>query len=541
MSDMQPTIQSGQRLSAVWIIPIVALLVGIGMVVRTYMTQGPVIEIEFTTAAGLEPGLTKVKLLDVDVGVLESLAVTGTMDSVIATVKLFERKRPLLREDARYWVVRPRISAAGISGLETLMVGSHIGVAPGIKPRERSRFIGLENPPLTPADAPGVRLTLRSERAGSIKVGNPILHNGFAVGRVEAMRFDADLRQARYDIFIDAPFHQLIDSATRFWNISGISLQASTEGVKLQAGSLDTILLGGVTFDTPPGLPPGTAVTSGREYQLFDSFEQILERPYLHGLHYVVMFEQSLRGLLPGAPVEYLGIQIGRVERILLKEFTDTTLAGGQAAIPVLIYIEPGRLELPDNQQSIEKFQQLIAQGAQTKGLRASLATGNLLTGKQLIAIDYFADQPPTPEPELARFGEHAVIPTITAGVAGIERQVATFLEKLNQLPITATLEEANSVLVRAEVTLASLNSLLAGDQSQALPAELAATLAELRHFLAEAAPDPRMSDGLSASVNELNSALERVNLLMRTLSINPNSILFPSTTASDPIPQARP
>ena len=175
MSDMQPSITRGRKFSAVWILPLVALLVGITMIVHSYMTEGPTITIEFKTAAGLEPGKTKVKMLNVDVGQLESVAVKGDLTGVVATVKLYDDKRPLLREDARYWIVRPRVGVGGVSGLETIMGGTYIGVTPGQRARERRTFVGLENPPLTPADAPGLRVTLRSKSTGSIKVGNPVV------------------------------------------------------------------------------------------------------------------------------------------------------------------------------------------------------------------------------------------------------------------------------------------------------------------------------------------------------------------------------
>jgi len=536
MSDMQPSITRGKKLSAVWIIPLVALLVGISMIVHSYMTEGPTITIEFETAAGREPGKNKEKMLNVDVGLLESVAVKEDLTGVIATVKLYEDKRPLLREDARYWIVRPRVGVGGVSGLETIMGGIYIGVTPGQRARERRAFVGLETPPLTPADAPGLRVTLRSKSTGSIKVGNPVLHKGYQVGRVEAMAFNTAERQASYEIFIDAPFHQLVDSATRFWNASGISIEATTQGVEFHAGSLDSVLLGGITFDTPPGLPAGAPVDNGEEFQLFDSYEDILESPYHHGTHYVVLFEQSLGGLAAGAAVEYRGVPVGRVERILLKEFAQIVVSGGDAAIPVLIYVEPGRLELSDNQQAVTQFHQLIKHGVASKGLRATLETANLLTGNQRVSLDYFPGEPPA---KLQKFNEYAVIPSITAGVVGLENRLTVFLDMLNQLPVTETLVEANSVLVRADQTLESLNMLLADDQSQALPAELASTLTEMRNFLVDLSPDSRMSDGLGASVNELNIGLERLNALIRTLSIKPNAVLFPAAPVADPIPQA--
>jgi len=536
MSEMQPSISSGRKFNAIWIIPLVALVAGVSIVVHSYMTEGPTITIEFRTAADLKPGKTKIKLLDVDVGLVESVVIKPDMSSVIATVKLDQNMRDHLNKNTRFWIVRASVGAGGVSGLGTILAGAYIKMAPGDGAGKQKAFIGLESPPQTPADAPGIRLTLFSDRAGSVSAGNSVLYNGYAVGRVETMTFDADKRQARYEIFIDAPYHELVNSSTRFWNVSGISLETSTMGIKIRTGSLDTVLLGGVAFAAPPGVPAGGPIESGKEFKLFDSYDEILTNPYRFGAYYVVMFKQSLRGLAPGAPVEYRGIQIGRVERLLMKELAAGGLTGGGASIPVLIYIEPGRIELADTQESVDQFKRVVKKGVTRDGMRATLETGNLLTGKKLISIDYFADKGPA---ELGQFDQYAVIPTIETGVARLQQQASDFLAKLNALPLEETVAEANNVLGNADSTLAALNLLLASDESQALPGELASTLADLRDVLAGFSQDSQVQQGLGASVNTLSTTLQSLDVLIRQLSIKPNSIIFPVSHEADPVPEA--
>ena len=543
MSDMKPLVSSGRKFSAIWILPVVTLIVGVSIVFNSIMTEGPTITINFDTANGLEVGKTKVRLLNVDIGMVEEVALKKDMSGVTATIKLEREAQSLLREDTRFWVVRARVGAGGVSGLDTILGGGYIEVAPGVGPEGIRTFVGLEEPPLTPLDAPGLRLSLFSQRAGSITTGDAVLYRGYKVGRVESLVFDTEKKQARYDIFVDAPFHELVDSTTRFWDTSGISLKASAEGFEVHTGSLDTILLGGVAFASPPGLPTGDRVENGEEFQLYKSYDSILKNPYRHGMYYVVSFQQSIRGLVSGAPVEYRGIKVGRVERILMKELTMQGMTAAGSAIPILIYIEPGRMSLPDSLDSISTFKQIVERGIEN-GLRATLQTGNLLTGKQLVSFDFFPDEAAA---ELGTFEQYTLIPTVETGVGRLENQVRIFMDTLNALPLEAIVAEANTVLGDADKTVVSLtatlnsvNSLLDNNDSKALPGELVATLAELRNALAGLTPESKIYQSLGASVNSLNSTLESLDGLLRKLSIKPNTLLFPPTPEPDLMPEVR-
>ncbi|HEB28492.1 MAG TPA: intermembrane transport protein PqiB [Porticoccus sp.] len=534
MSEMKPSTSSGRKFSAVWIIPLVALVIGLSMAVHNVMTQGPTITLDFETAEGLHKGKTKIRLLNVEIGLVEDVVLKEDMSGVTATVKLGPEARPLLHEDTRFWVVRPRIGAGGVSGLSTILAGTYIEMAPGTGAVGHREFVGLEEPPQTPLDAPGVRLTLYSRHIGSLSVGESVVYRGYNVGRIEAMEFDQARAQVRYEIFVDDPFHQLINSNTRFWNASGISLNASAEGFEVQMGSMDTLLLGGAAFGNPPDSPSGSPVESGQEYYLYESYDDSLKNPYTHGLYYVVSFFQSVRGLEPGAPVEYRGIPIGRVERILLKELSALGMADKGSvtgrAIPVLIYLEPGRMELPDSKESTDALKKTIEAGV-THGLRATLLVGNLLTGKQLVGIDYFPDEEPA---ELGMFEQYVVIPTIETGVGRLGNQVRSFMDRLNALPLEETVAGVNKVL-------GSVNGLLERDDTKKVSSELVATLGELRYALAGLSPDSKMYQSLGASVNSLNGTLENLDALIRKLSIKPSSLLFPGTPEMDPIPEARP
>jgi paraquat-inducible protein B len=545
MNELKPAISTGTRFNPIWVVPVVAVLVGIYMVVHTMLTEGPEITIQFNTAEGLEAGNTRLRYRDVDIGLVENVSLSEGMDKVLVTVKMDKAAANMLREDTRFWVVRARVGAGAISGLGTILSGAYIQLDPGTgSPSEHGEYVGLEVPPLTPADAPGMRLTLHSEQAGSLGEGDVIVYRGFKVGRIEGVTFDSEKQLVIYDAFIDAPYDQLVTTNTRFWNASGVSINASASGVEVTTGSMETILLGGVAFANLPGLPAGKKVASGATFKLSPSFNEVQEDPYRFRIYYVAQFDQSLRGLKPGAPVEYRGMQIGRVERILMKELVAQRQAGKGEPIPVLLYLEPARLGLEDSEESVEGMRQSIALGV-ANGMRASLETGNLITGALYINVDWYADQPAA---AISEFEGFPVIPTIPSGLGRLEQQVASLLEKLNALPLepmltkaTGTMGTMDGTLASLTATLESLKVILEEDSTRALPDELSQILAELRQTLESFSPDSAVGESLGSSVFELNQALRNLEELTRSLSAKPNSLLFPTDSPPDPIPEASP
>ena len=543
MSELKPSISTGRRFNPVWVVPVVAVIVGLYMVIHTRLTEGPEITIQFNTAEGLEAGKTRLRYRDVDIGLVGNVSLSENMDEVLVTVKMDQQAANMLREDTRFWVVRARVGAGAISGLGTLVSGAYIQLDPGTgKQTKHGKYIGLEVPPLTPADAPGIRLTLVSEQAGSLGAGDVIVYRGFNVGRIESATFDSEKRMMVYDAFIDAPYDDLVTTNTRFWNISGVAINASASGVEVTTGSIESILLGGASFGVLPGMPSGTKAASGATFKLSPSFNELREDPFRFRIYYVAEFAQSLRGLEPGAPVEYRGMQIGRVERILMKELVSQREAGKDRPIPVLLYLEPARFGLEDSEESIEGMRQSIAVGV-TKGMRANLQTGNLLTGALYINIDWYKGQPAA---TIGKFEEFPVIPTIPSGLGRIEQQVSSLLDKLNALPVEPLMTRATTALGTMDgtmgsltATLNSLQQILEQDGTKALPDELSSTLAELRRTLDGFSPDSAAGESLNNSLFELNQALRNLEELTRTLSAKPNSLIFPGESPADPIPEA--
>jgi paraquat-inducible protein B len=546
MTTAQPEIKEGRQFNAIWIIPVVALVLGLYMVVHTWMTEGPEIKIAFDTAEGLTAGKTKIKYRNVEMGLVTEIELTDDYQGVIAHVKMDLQAKPLLRADTQFWVVTARIGLGQVSGLDTLLSGAYIELAPGSGDKLVREFIALERPPLTPKDSPGLRLQLTSDSATSVSTGDAVLYKGYKVGRVESTEFDASIRKVRYVIFIDAPFHDLVDSSVRFWNYSGVTLSAGADGFKVSTGSMETVLMGGVSFAHAPGIPPGEPVEPEAEFELYDDYNAILKNPFRHGAYYTVRFAQNLKGLLPGAPVEYRGIPIGRVERLMVKEMiqaqlvekgqTDDEVDATGEAIPVLIYVEPGRMGLPDEAASVEIFHQAIVSGVRN-GMRATLESGNLLTGAKYIGIDYFPDQETL---EMGHWQQYSTIPAIGGGFDQILVKVNEILDKINHAPLDDTISNASAALAQLDKTLASVNTILDNQDTQALPDELRATLEELRSTLDGLSPDSALYQNISGSMLQLNRTLGNLENLTRTLQGQPNAAIMPSTLPTDPVPEAR-
>jgi paraquat-inducible protein B len=533
MTEMTPTIDKRKRVSAIWIIPIVALLLGLGMVIHTKLSEGPTITISFKTAEGLVAGKTKVEYLNVEVGEVQAVDLNTKKAGVIVTVQLRPEAKHLLKKETEFWVVRARIGTGNISGLSTLMAGAYIELSPGETEIHQRVYIGLETPPLTPEGAPGVTLDLYSEQAGSVSVGDFVLYHGYKVGRIEGMGFDRERLMVHYNVFINAPFDQLVTSSVRFWNVSGISVDASADGIEVKMGAMVTVLLGGVAFEAPTGLPKGDVVANGTDFTLYDSYAALQAHPYRHAFECVMAFEQSLRGLVVGAPVEYRGIPVGHVKRLM----SDALMADRDdvygVPIPVLITIEPGRMNLPDTAASVDLLKQNLTKYV-VHGLRGSLATGNLITGRRFINVDYHKDAKPA---ELGELGGYPEIPTIETGFERIESQVSKLLTKLNALPLDDAVTSSAAMMAALTKTLDALDAILSDQHSQQLTGELTETLQEFRKILASLAPGESTFRVIESSVDKLNETLGNLEELTRTLKDKPNALVFPTHFPEDPLP----
>ena len=526
-----------RRISLIWLVPLAALMVGAWMVYDTWRHQGPEIVLYMPAAEGIEVGKTTVKVLSVNVGKVIDVELDSGKNRVRVTARLDLEAQDLLREDSQFWVVKPRVDRSGISGLSTLLSGSFIQLNPGKAQKLKKVFTVLNDPPVTAADVPGLRLTLSGRGVKVLSVGDPVLYQNFEVGRVEKAEFNPEQRQMNYRLFIQRPYDRLVTVNSRFWVASGVQLAVSADGIKLNTGSMESMLSGGIAFGVPDNMPMGDQVSDQTGFTLFADESSSLERQFERRMPYIALFNDSVRGLKPGAPVELRGLRIGTVGAVpyLIPRLENKSRK--DYGIPVLIYLEPGRLATGADKESDEHWLKVIATQA-ANGMVLKLKNGNLLTGALYVDVDFSGKARPK---VLEHYADLPVLPTADGGLAQIENKVIALLDKLNGLKVEGVLAQSNKTLDETaklagdvRTLVKTLDDFARQPQLQTLPAEVQATLTKLQGSLNTLNGTLSDYSGQSPAYGELNRTMESVNQLLqearpviRTLNEKPNALLF--------------
>ncbi|MFV0278029.1 MAG: intermembrane transport protein PqiB, partial [Parahaliea sp.] len=380
----------------------------------------------------------------------------------------------------------------------------------------------------------GVRILLDGASASSLGAGAPGLYQGMQVGQVESVRLDKERSEVSVSAFVDAPYDKLVTEGARFWNASGLRVTADADGIDASTASLAALLAGGIAFAVPEALNAGEPVTSGTRLRLFENQQLAHTNPFVFGRSYVLRFEQSLRGLSVGAPVEYRGIRVGTVTDILSSEIGSNN--GQAVAVSVVARIEPGRFGMHDSEDSLQKLDAMMRRGVAESGLRATLQTGNLVTGGLYVSLDNY------PEADVAEMGSHKgldTLPTYSTGITRLSQQVSELLAKLNGLPLEQTIGDLNQTLENASNTLAAIER-IAGDEAMAgLPARLDETLATFERTLESYATGSGFQRNIDSTLAELETTLRDINNLVRLLEDRPNALVFPVDREPDPQPRS--
>jgi paraquat-inducible protein B len=446
--------------SLVWIVPIVAVLVGISLVVHSIMQEGPTITITFKTGDGLTANKTEVKYRSVVIGHVTDVELADDQKSVNATIKLAKQAESFTREDSQYWVVRPRIGAGGVSGIDTLLSGDYIGADIGQANARAKKFKGLENPPPITYGEPGKRFTLHTQDLGSLDIGSPVYYRKIPVGQVVAYALDPDGKGVNIDLFIHAPNDQYVTENTRFWNASGVDVSVGANGFAVKTESLSSLLVGGIAFRAPEYSPNDKPAAEEYAYELFEDQQTALAPPSGKAQFMVLRFDQALRGLKVDAPVEFLGMEIGKVVSVNL----DFDEKNRTFPVNVGIVVYPQRLGRAHTKM-LKAFQNDPndeAAGARVigtfieNGLRAQARTGNLLTGQLYIALDFY------PKAEKVAFDPTArpvVIPTVPGSLEQLQEKLEAMVTKINQLPIERIAGNLDSNLVELRKSLGQFNA----------------------------------------------------------------------------------
>ena len=435
MDISSPKVSKQSGPSIVWIIPLVTLLVGGWLIVKTLSEKGPRATISFKTAEGIEVDKTKVKYKNVDLGVVEKIEFSDDFSHTILTVDFIQGSEKFLRRSTRFWVVKPQLSLRGASGLGTLISGAYIEIEPGTG-APQLHFVGLEKQPVVKSDEQGKKITLVTQKLGSIDTGSPVYYQGLLAGEVLGYELGNDRKSTFVHTFIKDPFDQLIRGNTNFWNVSGINVSMGADGFKVQTESIQSMMFGGIAFETPETLEQATTDVDNLVFTLHESYESIEKHAYTKKVKFIMFFDSSIRGLNLGAPVEFKGIKVGSVLDVRLEFDSDST----SFLIPVLIEIEPQRILERGVQGEVPSHQALNR--LVERGLRARLQTGSLLTSQLYIELDMHPGTPVNLSGRKTPFPELPTLPTSNFGA--ITQSAEELLAKLNKVDI----EEVTAVLI---------------------------------------------------------------------------------------------
>ncbi|CAM4037920.1 intermembrane transport protein PqiB [Vreelandella rituensis] len=531
------------RLSPIWIVPLVALLIGLWLVYDNYTSRGTLITLTMDSAEGIEAGSTLIRSRNVEVGRVQEVRLSDDLSHAVITARISPSAEAMLREDSRFWVVKPRIGREGISGLGTVLSGAYIQLEPGSSEEPQREFEVSESAPVAPAGASGMRFNLISQVGNSLRVGDPVSYQGFTVGRVEEVNFNAGSRMMNHQIFIEEPYTTLVTDSTRFWSASGVDIRLDADGFRVNVESLEALLGGGVTFGVPEDLPMGKMVEPDTTFSLYADEDSARQGTFNRYLEYVLLVDETVRGLSRGAPVEFRGVRVGTVAAVPWKFTAPQPDSRARFAIPVLIRIEPQRLGIENAAIDLDewdaRFKRLF-----NLGLRASLKSGNLLTGALFVDLNFqreLADEYVEEE-----FADRYVFPTEAGDFAQIQSQITTLLEKLNDLevePLLAgldrNLQASETMLGEMQNVAGSLNSLLDNPETQAVGGNLNATLEELRSTMQGLSPTSPAYQELTNAIGRLDRLMRDLQPLTRTLNENPRALLFDNLDTQDPVPRA--
>jgi paraquat-inducible protein B len=516
-----------QRISMVWLIPILAAVVAVGIAIQRILSEGPTITIVFKVAEGIEAGKTFVKYKDVNIGQVTAVELSDDHSMVEVTARIAKSAAGLMVEDAKFWIVQPRVTLSGVSGLGTLLSGNYIGFEAGKSDKRQRNFTALETAPIITGGQPGRQFVLKASDLGSLGIGSPIYYRRLQVGQVIAYDLSSDGKAMDIKIFVNAAYAKYVNPGTRFWNASGIDVSVGAGGVEVRTQSLVSVLAGGVAFDTPPFAVKAEPAAVNTIFTLYSDQPTAMKQPESVSARYVLHFNESLRGLSVGAPVTFLGLPGGEVTEVGLEVDPPTMNLRGR--VEIVTYPERLIARLSQKQattgemieRSIRERHAFVQAMVEKRGLRAQLRSGNLITGQLYVAFDLF---PTAPKAKIDWRRDPVELPVVRSTVSDIEAKLTNIVAKLDKLPLDAIGEELRKTLVSLDQTLRDAGKAVNRIDADVTPG-LKTTLDDLRGTIGIVDRVLKNTDATlvgkeAPAQQELRDALQEITRAARSLRV---------------------
>ena len=490
-----------RRLSFVWIVPILALIVSVTVAWQSFANRGVEIEISFENASGVTAGETMIKYRDVEIGEVTRVEFAPDLQEVLVYARVDQNVAPYLDADANFWVVRPEVGLRGVSGLDTVLSGVYIAGDWNTEADvAQTSFVGLESAPLASAGQAGTEIVLRTNDGSALSAGAPVLHQGIEVGVLGAPVLQNDGLTVEVSAFVNAPYDKIITTNTRFWDTAGFSVSLGSGGLALNVGSLASLLEGGIAFDTV--VSGGEPVRDGQIFDLFTDEETARSSLFNDAgrpkLNVAVMFDGSVNGLSIGSEVRFQGLRVGQVTDLGAVVVEDA--AEAQVELRTVLAIEPGRLGLGED-ATPEDALALLADFVD-QGLRARLVTGNILSGSLIVELVEVADA--TPVTLNVDEKPFPTIPTTVSNITDVADQAQGVLNRINNLPIEELMNSAVDLMDSA-------NALVRSDGVMQVPEQVAGLLSDARGLVGSEAIQG-IPDQVADVVMQAQTILGQVN-----------------------------
>jgi paraquat-inducible protein B len=516
----------------IWIIPIIAFIIGISLAVRVYLEKGPVITISFPSGEGIEAGKTKIKYKDVQIGLVKSITISKDRSKVLVTADIARDAEGFLNTDTRFWVVKARITGSSISGLGTLTAGTYIGMDVGTSTETSSSFKGLATPPAVTMDIPGSQFILHADDVGSLSAGSLLFYRHLQVGEIVSSDLDKEGDTVILQVFVRSPYDKFVRNNTRFWHSSGIDFKLDANGLRVNTESMISILMGGIAFDTPLDAEDMPQAEKNHHFTLFSTKDVAMKQPDSIVENYRLVFRESIRGLAVGAPVEMKGLTIGEVTKIK----AELTKGSNNLAMLVNIRFYPERIKphkpgISDQLKS-ESSRKLLNSMVKN-GLRAQLKSGSLLTGQMYVALDFFDDLPPA---KINWNGNPPELPTTVGMMAQFQGSLMKIVAKLEKMPLEQMAGDVQTTIKTLDTTLKSADKLLKNIDTNIVP-EARLVMEETRKTLDGAnkalnevkqtiSSEGSLQVDLRETLRELGKAAQSLRLLGDYLERNPEALI---------------